>query len=209
MSELLPKAQQTGRITEWKEDQGYGWLQSGDRRVFLHRRDYSGNKRAPDVGEEVHFIFGQDAQGRPCAKQAESTRSHGAGALRLLFLAPWLVLPAIALERLPVEAWMLVAWVFAISLITYTAYASDKRRARTNAWRIPEAHLHLLELLGGWPGAWLAQRQLRHKCSKSSYQFVFWLIILTHQFIAFDSLQNWSYSEIMLNRATAVAEHWR
>jgi len=41
--------------------------------------------------------------------------------------------------------------------------------------------LHLLELLGGWPGAFLAQRRLRHKCSKRRYQFVFWLIVLAYQ----------------------------
>lgn len=196
-------------MTEWKEDLGYGWLQCGERRVFLHRRDYSGNSRSPDVGEELHFIFGQDAQGRPCARNAVSTRSHGAGSLRLLFLAPWLVLPAIALERLPVEAWMIVSGALAISLITYTTYASDKRRARTNAWRIPEAHLHLLELCGGWPGAWLAQQRLRHKCSKRSYQFVFWLIILTHQFLAFDSLQNWSLSKRLGEQLTALEQHRR
>ena len=45
-----------------------------------------------------------------------------------------------------------------------------------------------------WPGAWVAQRRLRHKCSKGSYQFVFWLIVLGHQFAAFDSFQDWQLS---------------
>ncbi|HSH15989.1 MAG TPA: DUF1294 domain-containing protein [Verrucomicrobiae bacterium] len=53
--------------------------------------------------------------------------------------------------------------------------------------RVSEANLHLLELLGGWPAALLAQRRLRHKCSKGSYQFMFWLIVLGHQFVAGDS----------------------
>ena len=60
-------------------------------------------------------------------------------------------------------------------------------------------NLHLLELLGGWPGAFLAQRRLRHKCSKGSYQFVFWLIVLGYQFAAYDSLQHWQYSRAGLN----------
>ena len=30
--------------------------------------------------------------------------------------------------------------------------------------------LHTLELIGGWPAAFLAQRWLRHKCSKRSFQ---------------------------------------
>ena len=37
----------------------------------------------------------------------------------------------------------------------------------------PEAMLHLLELLGGWPAAWLAQRVLRHKSRKERYQLAF------------------------------------
>jgi uncharacterized membrane protein YsdA (DUF1294 family) len=54
-------------------------------------------------------------------------------------------------------------------------------------------------LLGGWPGAFLAQRRLRHKCSKASYQFLFWIIVLAHQFAALDSLQDWRLSRTALN----------
>jgi hypothetical protein len=65
---------------------------------------------------------------------------------------------------------------------------------------VPEARLHLLELLGGWPGAFLAQRRLRHKCSKHSYQVVFWLIVLAYQFAAFDSFHDWQFARPALNR---------
>jgi uncharacterized membrane protein YsdA (DUF1294 family) len=75
--------------------------------------------------------------------------------------------------------------------VTYAAYASDKRRAQTDAWRIPEVYLHGLEIVGGWPGAWMAQRRLRHKSSKLSYQIKFWLIIITHQYLALDSMLEW------------------
>lgn len=69
--------------------------------------------------------------------------------------------------------------------------------------------LHLLELLGGWPGAFLAQRRLHHKCSKGSYQFVFWLIVLAYQFAAYDSFQNWKYSRALLNYAEKSSHHRR
>jgi len=46
--------------------------------------------------------------------------------------------------------------------------------------------LHLAELLGGWPGAFLAQRRLRHKCSKVSYQFAFWCIVGLFQLVSTD-----------------------
>ena len=54
--------------------------------------------------------------------------------------------------------------------------------------------MHLLEILGGWPGALLAQRRLRHKCCKGSYQVMFWLIVLAYQFAAYDSFHNWRYT---------------
>ena len=72
--------------------------------------------------------------------------------------------------------------------------ALDKRRAREHGRRIPENLLHLTELCGGWPGAFLAQRRLRHKVSKVGFQVQFWLIVLTHQLAAYDSLQHWQLS---------------
>ncbi|NJL23447.1 MAG: DUF1294 domain-containing protein, partial [Leptolyngbyaceae cyanobacterium SM1_3_5] len=47
-------------------------------------------------------------------------------------------------------------------------------------WRIQERRLHLCELMGGWIGAFVAQRILRHKISKSSYQRVFRAIVAIH-----------------------------
>jgi uncharacterized membrane protein YsdA (DUF1294 family) len=46
--------------------------------------------------------------------------------------------------------------------------------------RIPESRLHLAELLGGWPGAWVAQRLFRHKSAKVRYRVVFWAIVVLH-----------------------------
>lgn len=67
-----------------------------------------------------------------------------------------------------------------MSVICFLVYWWDKRKSINGEWRIPEAHLHWLELLGGWPGALIAQQKLRHKNRKGSYQFVFWLIVVLH-----------------------------
>ncbi|HEU5072003.1 MAG TPA: DUF1294 domain-containing protein [Verrucomicrobiae bacterium] len=91
----------------------------------------------------------------------------------------------------------------------YWIYARDKRRAEAGEWRVPEARLHFLDLLGGWPGGFLAQRRLRHKCSKGSYQFMFWLIVLAWQFAACDSLQSWQFlkaTENWIERTRAVEQ---
>jgi len=78
-----------------------------------------------------------------------------------------------------------------ISGLTYLAYAWDKHRARTKGWREPESLLHLLELIGGWPGAFVAQCRLRHKRAKVRYQIIFWLIVALHQFVAVDYIRGW------------------
>ena len=75
--------------------------------------------------------------------------------------------------------WVPIAYIV-MSAFTVAEYARDKRRAQAGAWRTSEDSLHLLELLGGWPGALLAQQSFRHKTRKLSYQIVFWLIAAGH-----------------------------
>lgn len=84
----------------------------------------------------------------------------------------------------PPMIWMAVLSLYGVmSLITAGFYALDKRRATRNAWRIPERTLHTLELLGGWPGALVAQSLFRHKRHKSSFMLVFYGIVTLHALI--------------------------
>jgi uncharacterized membrane protein YsdA (DUF1294 family)/cold shock CspA family protein len=69
---------------------------------------------------------------------------------------------------------------FFLSLFTFIAYALDKIKAHRNEWRISEKTLHWLEFLGGWPGALIAQRVIRHKNKKASFQVIFWVIVIIH-----------------------------
>lgn len=112
---------------------------------------------------------------------------------------PWfafallLIAPNLALQRLGAfsEFWPLwIGWA-ALSVVTYLVLASDKRRAQTGQGRIPEATLHTLSLLGGWPGALLAQSRHRHKTAKLGFQLIFWLTVAAHQFAAIDYLLGW------------------
>lgn len=64
-----------------------------------------------------------------------------------------------------------------LSVVTFIVYALDKSAAEQHRWRIQEKTLHLLSLLGGWPGAWIAQRMLRHKTQKVSFQIVYWATV--------------------------------
>jgi uncharacterized membrane protein YsdA (DUF1294 family) len=75
--------------------------------------------------------------------------------------------------------WILCAYAVS-SALAFGLYGLDKARARRGGARVPESRLHLVELLGGWPGALLGQRRFRHKTRKRSYQLVFWLIGALH-----------------------------
>jgi uncharacterized membrane protein YsdA (DUF1294 family) len=65
-----------------------------------------------------------------------------------------------------------------INLVTFLAYGTDKRAAVRGAWRVPEAQLHTLEFLGGWPAALLGQTVFHHKTKKKSFRAVFWFMII-------------------------------
>jgi uncharacterized membrane protein YsdA (DUF1294 family) len=67
-----------------------------------------------------------------------------------------------------------------MSLLTFCAYAFDKAAAMNRRWRTTEQSLHLLSLLGGWPGALIAQRMFHHKSKKASFQSAFWSIVVLH-----------------------------
>lgn len=66
----------------------------------------------------------------------------------------------------------------ALSVMTFLSYAVDKAAAQRQGRRIPEQRLHLLSLLGGWPGALLAQPLLRHKSAKRSFRIRFSMTLL-------------------------------
>ena len=70
-----------------------------------------------------------------------------------------------------------------VSVSCFIAYAMDKSAARAKSWRTPEVTLLLLGLIGGWPGAVLAQQWLRHKTSKQSFQIKFWISVALNIFL--------------------------
>jgi len=76
--------------------------------------------------------------------------------------------------------WTILLVYLLASAVTFIMYAVDKERARGSEFRIKEVHLHACELLGGWPGAFVAQRMFRHKWRKTEYMVVFWIIVLVH-----------------------------
>jgi uncharacterized membrane protein YsdA (DUF1294 family) len=124
--------------------------------------------------------------------------------LAALVLTALLVFPTLAVAKLRIDPFVAATYALLINGITYLIYAHDKRQARAGAWRVPEVVLHMLELLGGWPGAFVAQRRLRHKCVKLSYQFTFWFIVAVHQYVASGFLQGGELPKAILRTIRSI-----
>ncbi len=67
-----------------------------------------------------------------------------------------------------------------LSLVTFCCYGVDKSAAKRGKWRIRESTLHVLSLVGGWPGALLGQKVFRHKTKKCRFLVVFWLSVVVN-----------------------------
>ncbi|MEM1451009.1 MAG: DUF1294 domain-containing protein [Planctomycetota bacterium] len=65
-----------------------------------------------------------------------------------------------------------MSWWLSINLVTFVVWWIDKRRARRQAFRVPEWTLHLLSLVGGGVGAVTAMRTLRHKTLKPVFRYL-------------------------------------
>ena len=186
-----------GKIVEWNAAKAHGFADDGRKRVFIHIRDFAERHKAPAVGDILIYEIGNDGTGRICAKNIRHLNDGGNMRLQhILLLAVLLALPGFAVWRLnsPAVARWFAGWIATVSVVCYGFYAWDKRRARTANWRIPEKILHCWEILGGWPGGFIAQRRLRHKSSKSSYLLSFWLIVAGHNCLAADWLLDWKMS---------------
>jgi uncharacterized membrane protein YsdA (DUF1294 family) len=82
------------------------------------------------------------------------------------------------------STWPLASWVpalyLAASILCFITYARDKAAATAGRWRVPEATLLLLGLIGGWPGAIVAQQVFRHKTKKASFRRAFWATVVAN-----------------------------
>jgi uncharacterized membrane protein YsdA (DUF1294 family)/cold shock CspA family protein len=175
-----------GKITSWNDDKGFGFITpvSGGKRVFVHIKAFSNSNRHPDINQLVTYAWSNDKQGRPCAANAtlvgdrllEKTKRKN-GSLSTIGAAFFLIIVGVSVLTTKIPSLILALYIFG-SLFTFIMYAADKSAARKGNWRTKESTLHLLSLAGGWPGALIAQQELRHKSKKQSFRSVFWVTVL-------------------------------
>ncbi|GJL82670.1 MAG: DNA-binding protein [marine bacterium B5-7] len=180
-----------GTIETWKDNRGFGFIapDGGGKSVFVHIKSYDGDGSRPRAGQVVSYELSKDRQGRPCAVNVTpaGARKFQLNKTRLGFAA--LLLAAVVIVGVLIAtgsarlSTFLVAWYVLMSIVTFVIYALDKWAARTRRWRTPEATLHLLAIMGGWPGAYVAQELLRHKSSKQPFQTIFWISVVVNMAI--------------------------
>jgi uncharacterized membrane protein YsdA (DUF1294 family)/cold shock CspA family protein len=175
-----------GKITHWNEEKGYGFItpSSGANRLFVHIRAFKNRHLQPELNQVVLYSLSTDKQGRPCAvkvtRAIEKLPGHSkpvTGLFKILIAIGFIVVVgwSVTAYNMPIQILYLY---LAASAITFLFYAKDKRAARAYRWRTKESTLHTLAIVGGWPGALIAQQVLRHKSKKDAFQFMFWTTVV-------------------------------
>ncbi|HEX6923449.1 MAG TPA: DUF1294 domain-containing protein [Bacillales bacterium] len=57
----------------------------------------------------------------------------------------------------------LIGYVLIINVFALMVMAVDKRKARKEKWRIPEARIWMIAWIGGAPGVWIGMKWFKHK----------------------------------------------
>lgn len=79
---------------------------------------------------------------------------------------------------------ILLIYLAVANVLTFCLYGIDKRRARRSRWRISEATLLWLAVLGGSLGAWLGMRAWHHKTQHKKFRYGIPLIIIAQIAVA-------------------------
>jgi uncharacterized membrane protein YsdA (DUF1294 family)/cold shock CspA family protein len=181
-----------GRLVKWDETRGFGFIQrdAGGPHVFVHISKIAGRRR-PVVGDRFSFEIARDLQNRlsaanvrygdapipirNAARRHRETNNHPWLAALFATGALLAIGSAALLGYLPV----FIPFAFLVaSLAVFLTYAFDKSAAMNRRQRTPENVLHLMNLLGGWPGGLVASQLFRHKSRKLEFRAVFYSCIL-------------------------------
>ena len=74
----------------------------------------------------------------------------------------------------------LLIYLLTVNALALAFMLADKRKAKKNAWRIPEATLMGLAAIGGSLGAWLGMVLFRHKTRHPKFSVGIPVLMLLH-----------------------------
>lgn len=180
-----------GNLKSWNDERGFGFIEPrhGGQEIFVHIKSFDGRPHRPEIGLPVSFEVELNSEGKKRARRVQILRASRAAKLKrnkspaqwgtaTYFAIPlFLIVFTVAAIAWRVPRWVAVAYLV-ISVTCFIAYAIDKSAAVAGRRRIPESTLIFLGLIGGWPGAIVAQQLLRHKSIKTEFRSAFWGSVL-------------------------------
>ncbi len=179
-----------GKIISWNDEKGFGFIKptNGSAQVFIHIKAFYNRNRRPEINQFVTYALSTDKRGRPCAADAtlagdrhpskiKTKKNKGLFSIAIAVIFIIIVCISVVTSKIPP---LILALYLIVSMLTFIMYAADKSAAKKGEWRIKENTLHLLSLVGGWPGALIAQKILRHKSKKESFRAGFWLTVFVN-----------------------------
>lgn len=185
---------QQGKIFNWKDKQGYGFVipNGGGDKAFVHIKSFVGSRKRPVDGDLISYETVRDNNGKFKAtnikyvgdSKADSKQIIKRDNIDLILIFGLILFLIIAIENGEISN-QIGYWYLVISVVTFLIYGKDKLAAKLSWWRTSEATLHLLSLIGGWPGAIVAHRFLKHKSIKKEFRTRFWLTVLINIVILF------------------------
>lgn len=190
MTRSSRSSQALGRVSQWDAAKGLGFVQpeTGGERLLLRRADLQGRLRSqqPAVGEPLRFQVSADGRralqvqslAPPPAAQARAAApaarpKAGVNSNRLLVIPVFALLLGLLHWQQPLPRPVPLLYG-ALSTALFLVYGLDKWAARKGQARVAEGSLHLIALLGGWPGALLGQQLFRHKTAKPAFLRLTW-----------------------------------
>lgn len=78
---------------------------------------------------------------------------------------------------------IVLQYLVIINVATFLTYGLDKWKAKRSKWRIREAALLMLAVLGGSIGAWLGMKVLHHKTQHKKFKYGIPAIIIVQAII--------------------------
>lgn len=191
-----------GHIKSWTDDRGFGFIESaqGGQEIFVHIKAFPARSGRPQVNQPVSFEVELNREGKKRAKNvafiqptrtSQRSRIHPAvqwGTATLFAIPAFAALYLLAAVLWKVPNKVALGYLV-LSLLCFVAYYLDKTAAASDGWRTKESTLLSFGLLGGWPGALIAQQFLRHKSTKASFRSAFWgtVVVNVAAFVALSS----------------------
>ena len=85
---------------------------------------------------------------------------------------------------------IILGYLLAVNITSFLLYGIDKYKAKKGRWRISEATLLLMAVIGGSIGAWVGMRIWHHKTMHKKFKYGIPLIIILQVALAVYLLTN-------------------